>query len=91
MQNEEVRDKAKQTMLGKFGCEHALQNEDVKAKAKAKNIEKFGASNYSQSETYRNTFHTCRYCDKKSNNAANMKRYHNDNCKHKPKDDLGGL
>jgi len=87
MHDDEVKSKLKQTNLGKFGCEHAAQNEEVKAKTKTTNIDRYGTPYYTQSETYRNTFYNCKYCDMKSNSSANMNRYHNDNCKHKPKDD----
>lgn len=86
MHNEEVKTKLKTTNIDKYGCEYTMQNEEVKEKSKITMIDKYGASNYTQSETYRNTFYTCSHCEKKSNNAANMKRWHNDNCKHKPKD-----
>lgn len=85
MHDDDVKSKLKQTNLEKFGCEHAAQNEDVKAKTKITNIEKYGAPHHTQSEAYRNTFYTCKYCDMKSNSSSNMRRYHNDNCKHKPK------
>jgi hypothetical protein len=86
-QREEVKAKSKITNLDRRGVENPMQSEEVKAKSKITNIDRYGASSYCQSEAYRNTFYTCKYCDMKSNSSSNMNRYHNDNCKHKPKDD----
>jgi hypothetical protein len=83
-QNEAVKAKTKQTNLDRRGVEHPMHDEEVKAKLKTTNIDRYGAPHHTQSEAYRNTFYTCKHCDMKSNNASNMKRYHNDNCKHKP-------
>lgn len=43
-----IKDKARNTMLKKYGVEHALQNDDIKAKMKQTNLEKYGVEYISQ-------------------------------------------
>ena len=42
MQNEEIKDKIRQTNRERYGCEHPSQSEEIKEKTKQTNIDKYG-------------------------------------------------
>jgi ribosomal protein L37AE/L43A len=70
----------------KYGTENPFQNEDVKSKSRATAKAKYGTEYFSQSEEYKNRIYTCPHCEKTTINPGMIKRWHGDNCKHKPKD-----
>lgn len=52
MQNEEIKEKIKQTNLKKYGYEIASKSDIVKEKVKQTNLERYGIENYTQTEEY---------------------------------------
>ena len=97
-QNEDIKQKSKETCLEKYGTEYACQSEEIKEKIKKTNTEKYGVDHPNKTPEARKMLSerakqmranepilTCPHCGL-SGKGPNMKRYHFDNCKKKPKD-----
>ncbi|MFW5847688.1 MAG: DUF7487 domain-containing protein [bacterium] len=52
--SKEVIDKRKNTLLKKYGVEHAIQSEKIKSKRKETNLKKYGVEHVTQLETVKN-------------------------------------
>lgn len=51
-QKEECREKAKQTMLKRYGVDHPMHNEEIKAKVDATSRERYGGKRFVQTDAY---------------------------------------